>query len=483
MIGVPPRKVRGDGSGVVWPDTGTAEHGNVRDPFGPRPFTAHIATVGYDYDLHRGIDIPMTIGDPIYSPINGSICRWHFSHFGWEIDEQLNQWKEVDPNTSAQFERVAPSTLRVTGSRVGAQSFPTDVGLLEPIYERVKMESDTWEIRINFAANPSIAGRIGVGVYNDIASEWAALEYDGTTFTVVGKDSGGTLTADGTTDSPGSAQAWGRVRYEVSTGTLFWDYSNDADNWTNIASEVVSFSNGALPHGKPVIYYRSLDTDASDDVIDVDFVGWFDDRTIPRFGNWVEITDGNQLFILQHCRELTVDLGDVVKAGEQIGTSGLTGFDTRSGQILYQHVHVEWRPSNEYFHGNDKAENPLAAGIFPRTNVSNNVSVARDSANDPDGTASHRLTITVNRADQDFDVNEITLTGNLATRTVNWDTREGINDDHDIPKNNGMYMVPQLFNEEDSAYVFEIFFNESVVGSTFVSAEIKDSSGVTLWSE
>ena len=41
----------------VWPITGTDTPDEIFSNFGPRPFSFHIATVGYDYDFHRGCDI------------------------------------------------------------------------------------------------------------------------------------------------------------------------------------------------------------------------------------------------------------------------------------------------------------------------------------------------------------------------------------------------------------------------------------------
>jgi hypothetical protein len=119
---------------------------------------------------------------------------------------------------------------------------------------------------------------------------------------------------------------------------------------------------------------------------------------------------------------------------------------------------------------------------MPRANVSNNVSVVSSTANDPDAVSCNKLAITVTRADQDFDFNEISMTGNLATRTVNFNSRAGLNANVDIPKESGVYIVPGAFNAESASYTFDVYFSRAVVGTTVVSAYIKDCNGVTLWS-
>ena len=117
--------------------------------------------------------------------------------------------------------------------------------------------------------------------------------------------------------------------------------------------------------------------------------------------------------------------------------------------------------------------------VTPRVGQVVTVTVA---ANDPDAVDSHRLTITVTRADQDFDMNSITMVGNTTSRTINFNTRAGLNADEDIPKQSGMYMVPASFDENSATFVLVVYANKSVVGSTWVSGSILDTAGTTLWS-
>lgn len=481
MISTAPRLPRGDGSGIVWPDSGTGTDSAIRDPFGPRPFSPHIATTGFDYDFHRGIDVVAASGDPVYASQPGPVQRWHYTHFGWEADSQLGQWTEVDPNTSAAFARVAPSTLRITGDRVGAQTFPAQAGRFEALRERVLILADDWELRLNFATVPATTGQFGFGILDPASGELLTMEYDGTTITVRAVDIVGAMPGDGNTVAIGG-QTWLRIRYDAGTSFYHWERSVDQVTWVSVAtSGFRGFTSGQVPIFIPVLYWRSTDVNATPDIVDIESFGWYDDQTIPRFGNWAVIETGDVRVMCMHMRELVVAQGDIVHtAGLQIGTAGKTGFDALSGPILADHIHLERIDDDSYFYDNDLPINPLSPGFLPRVNVDSNVAVVRTTANDPDGVASWKLAITVTRADQDFDLNLVTLVANLATRTINFDTRAGLNADNDIPKNAGVYIVPQTFNESSPSWIVDVYFNKSVVGVTFTSYSLEDTAGTVV---
>lgn len=479
---LPKTRNRGDGRGIAWPDSGSSTVSTIGDVFGPRPFSAHIATVGYDYDFHRGVDIPKNQGDQVRSMISGSVIRAHRTHFGWETDDQLGYWTERDPNTSVAFAREAPSALRVTGERVGAQTFPTDTGWYEPTDESV-IGSGDWTIDLNLSATISTNGAIGLCLIDEANDEYVALEYDGATITVRGKDSSGTFTADEGTTSIAS-QTWLRINHDSATDSIDWLYGTDGDSWTTAALESsVAFTETIRSVFKPAIYWRSIDTSETPDTVDVEFFGWVSSTTIGRFGNWLSIANKDMTTIMLHFQDLDVYLGDYVQAGQVIGRAGVTGFDSKSGRVQYSHIHLEVIEETKYTYDNDTVINALAPGILPRTDVTNNVSVNRITENDPDATDSWKLEITVSRGDQDFDLNQISLTGNLATRTVNFNTRAGLNADNDVPVNDGVYLVPDNFTSASSTYTIAAYFHKTVVGTTFVSAEIRDTAGNLLWSE
>lgn len=62
-------------------------------------------------------------------------------------------------------------------------------------------------------------------------------------------------------------------------------------------------------------------------------------------------------------------------------------------------------------------------------------------------------------------------------------TRAGLNADNDIPKEAGVYIVPVAFDYSSTEYEVSFYFNKATVGNTFISANIKDTEGTTLWSE
>ncbi len=104
MITFPPRRKPSQGPGYTWVKSHTSTPDIIRDVFGARPFSAHIATVGYDYDFHRGIDVPFAaLGDPVYAGMNGIIIRKHHTHYDFATSGQLAKWSETDAGSAAVF--------------------------------------------------------------------------------------------------------------------------------------------------------------------------------------------------------------------------------------------------------------------------------------------------------------------------------------------------------------------------------------------
>ena len=468
----------------AWPRSGNSTTQDVRDGFGPRTFTGHIASLGYNYDFHRGCDLPIDFGDPVYSLCHGPIIRLSETHYGWDRAAQLTRWVETDAAGSVVFSHTG-SSLRITGSRPGAQTF-AEAGKFRHALERVDISTDDWEIRIKPTGNQTVTGGVvGVGFEDQLGTERVTIEYDGTTLTARGAHAAGVMGADGTAVTVTPKQY--RIRYTQSTDTIVWEYTSDdpvttATNWTNLATQAApAFTREGWPAFTPVPYWRATASTAGDQTFDLDHVGWYDAGNIPRFGNWISIVNGDRRVSQMHMQEMAVSLGDVVEAGQLIGYSGNEGFDARSGPVLFAHCHVEYATGVGYHYDNSQPINPLAPGLLPRANVSNNVAVVRTTANDPDGVDCWRLTITTTRADQDFDMNQISLTGSSATRTLNFDTRAGLNADTDIPKQSGVYLVCTAFSDDDATMVLDAYFSKAVVGATFTSAFVKDTEGTTLW--
>lgn len=468
--------------GVAWPDSGgSAPAGatSIQDVFGPRPFAAHIPTVGYDYDFHRGIDVDLAIGDPVYAPIGGALNRWHFTHFGFETDDHLAQWSEVDPGGRATFARVG-TDLEIVGDVDGVQSFPTNCPYIT-LGPRVEITGE-WAIELRTGVIAAKSGAVGVAIYDPSTGEYYAFEYDGATLQTLGVDSGGAITGwDGVTDSEANITEL-RLAHPDGAGTIEAQRNDNDAGLTLLRSRSIDSFTAATKF-EAIAYYRSNAAGPGSETFTLDFINMVTTETIGRFGNWVQITDGSRRVALMHMREIVVSEGSLVVPGQQIGTIGRTGFDGRSGRIISAHAHLELIQDNAYFYFNDEPVNPLSPSFLPRADVTNNVTVTRTNENDPDAVDSWRLEIVVARADQDFDLNEVTLTGNLASRTINFNTRAGLNSDNDIPLESGVYIVATNFNELSASYTVDVYFHRSVVGTTFTSAEVRDTDGNLLWSE
>jgi hypothetical protein len=475
-----PQQLRIPGSGYAWPDTGLSTHGNVADVFGPRLFPAHVATEGFNYDYHRGIDINYNaIGNTTYSPICGNIIRWSYTHFGWEHDDQLSRWSSVNSFNKSR----SASVITVSGLRnANNAGFTTSL----PRYQntsKLEMVTADWELQLKYNSAFSTAGAFGYGILSTENSEFLTADYDGTTHTAKGTDKNGSVSFTGGSTSA-SANLWSRMRFVQASGTYLWDRSSDGVTWTNYAkSTTAAFTTTAGPAYRVMLYYRAKDSPGTTETCDIDFIGWYDNNTIGRFGNWVEIASQSNKILMAHHRELTSLPGSRVLAGDAIGRTGATGFDTQSGRIATPHTHVEWIPNNNFIYSQNESKNPLDSSILPRTNVSNNVSATITSVNDPDAVSSHLLQLSATRADQDFDVNEISMTGTTTTRTINFNTRGGINTSNDTPKVSGVYIVPHSFDSTTSPWVLDVYFNNAVVGNNVLSAYIKDTKGNVLWSQ
>ena len=467
--------------GVVWPDSASGSS-NVRDVFGPRPFSPHIATLGYDYDFHRGVDFPLNAGDILHSPVHGCVIRLHRTHYGWESGSQPSYWTETDSSGAATFGITQTSILAISGSAIGATSYPQDVARFSNRSERILM-CGSLEMRLNLSSAPvTTNGAIGIGMHDPGTLEYISVEYDGKTATSFGRDKAGNLSTNGTTLTTGS-QTWLRVR---RSGTnISWDVNSNvggtSGTWTQIALQTsMTFSEQTAPVFVPSLYWRSKSSSAGIESVPVDYVGWYDDPNIGRFGNWVEIGQLDRKFLLMHMRDVFVDTGNVVEAGQPVGAAGKTGFDDRSGVIINPHVHMEYIPNPGFYYSNDDPVCPLRAGVLPRVDISGNLTVGKTLENDPDGVASTVLSISLVRADQDFDIVRCEMTGALLTSLIDFDKRLGLNVDNDIPKVSGTYIVPKRFDETSSAYSCSLFFNIITLG-TFTSAKMWDSSGNLVW--
>lgn len=483
MLAVRKRQFRGDGgSGFVWPKSGNNTTEAVKSIFGPRLFPLHATTVGYNYDWHRGIDLPINGGDIVHVPIGGSVVRMHETHYGFESLTQLQKFVKTDPNSCATFSYTAPTICQIRGVQTGAVTGLAGVARLAHKSELFVTQGDDWNIEVAFGSIPSLVGRAGIAVVSPDLSQYVALEYDGTTCFLFGVGAGGALGSSGTSVAIGG-QLWLRISYTFATTTLAWQCSVDGDTWYTLASTStgVTFTNGACPIFTPWLYYRPTTSGGGLEVVDIDALHWVDTQTIGRHGNWYLIADGAKRVGSYHNQELLVSLGDIVVAGQAIALAGETGYDARSGRISFTHAHVEVLPGTPYTYFLNDPINPLGTPYFPRVDVTSNVSVTGPTlTTDPEGNAAWKLSLLIARGNEDFDTNTVMLVGSLATRTVNFNTRAGLNSDNDVPINSGVRIDPAAdFDDTNATKQLDFYFWSAVVG-TVTSWTVLDTEGRTL---
>lgn len=468
MFGAKRRGYRGDGAGHCWPNSPSGT-GAIEDVFGPRFLNG-------SHDNHRGVDIGLAQGAPVYATLTGAVCRRHLTHFDFRTAAQLAQYEVAGSTLAAAH---VTDHLELTCSRTGVASFPADIGRLQTIQQRICPKDDeNWCIELNIP-DFAVTGAIGFGLFSADLAERMCAEYDGATITLRGV--GTTTFANDSATFAVADITWLRVGYTVATDTFYWKRSTDRTNWTTIASETGRSFASTLATHKPTLYWRSGDTNATPYTITVSELNWVDEtQQTGRFGNYIFLQAADRKMCLFHLQEPVVEPGTFVHAGQIVGLAGKKGFDPEGGPVLHFHIHFEFDLDHLYGYNTDGVTNPIAPGIMPRVNVSNNVSVVRTRENDPDGADSHRLAITVQRADQDFDLNSVSLTGNLATRTVNWNTRAGLNPNNDLPSYDGVYILGGSLSTASTSYTFNMYFAVATVGTTFTSYTIADTAGTVL---
>lgn len=491
------------GKGVVWPHNGLSTPGAIDAPYGPRYFSAHSTTKGHTNDFHRGCDIAASVGDAVYSPISGHVSRVQYEHANW-YGEYADQFTKEDSDGLFNVDPVEAGNgvLQLTYNLQGTISSTAFLDSAKLIHAAAIEVSDDVEIRLDTnSARFDGDGGLGIALYNPNTGEYAALEADntnglGTTLTCHSVDSAGADATDGTSTYYSGFPFKGIIRivYDASAATVTYQGSNtgQAGSWTTLAtwsSVAWTDDDAGLAPFRVCIYLRKTSTSAgsANGSVGIRNFGVSHPNTIGRFGNFVQIQNellgaSGERWLLMHLSRVDVAEGDFVEAGAQIGRVGSTGFDEDSGPINTAHIHFERIPNVDYFYSNDEPINPLGAGGLPHTTGASNVSVSYTEENDPNADASHRLAITVSRADQDFDLDEISLTGNLATRTLNFNSRAGLNPaDSDDPDYDGVYVVAQSgFDDEATEYVIDVYFDKAVVGTTLTSWTVKDTEGTTL---
>jgi hypothetical protein len=442
-----------------------------------RPFSAHGAGYG---DLHEGGDFYTVVGDSILSGLKGRVIREHFTHFGFERAEQLDQFTLTAPS-SALTATLGTNALELTCARVGAKAFPAQVDTYAMV-TRLCPSQDDWTLEIKLSATPSFAaGEIGIGLFGPGSTEYIGLGLGGSgLFTIHAKTNGSAWAQDGNTYTV-TGSSWFKIEYTKTTDTYVWAHSPDGDEWTTLASATTQTWLALGDTLTPAIYWRSGDTDALAHAVSVLKFNLGDEyRSIRRFGNWVRIDNGTWILTLAHLSTVLVQLGEEVSSGQLIGEAGSTGFDPYSKRIRNEHCHAALTGVRGYAYARSDQINPLGIGRIPHA-VTSTVTCTRTTATAPImGVSAHKFAISCARGDQNFifDSLLVTLSGG-ATRLIRFDTREGFDPaNRDSLVYNGVEFTPHPFDEESGSYDIDIYVDASL--GSYVSHAVKDTAGNAL---
>ena len=482
MHGVQRTGANGGGDGGCWP-SGPSGEGEVEEGLGDRDFPAHEPTLGHRNDKHPGGDIRRAQGATVVAPVNGSIVRSWQGFFGPWTDTQTALWTEVDPSSSLTVARSG-TNLQLTCARVGVTAFPSAVARLVATSEKMAIASGDWVLEIELSVAPSLTGAIGIGVFNADLTERVALDYNGTLFTSYGVGTT-TFTANGQT-YPVAGKTWLRISYTLSTTTYRWSWSTNGVDWTDLATETGRAFASSVPEYTACIYWRSADTNATPYTVNIVSANFWDvsQTAASRFGNWLMFRrrDGRR-WVIYHCQELLLRSGHVT-AGQLVALAGKTGKDTTSGPVNAAHIHLEEHPDGSTTYSRSEAVSPFSTATgLPRVNVSNNVTAAVTDAASPLGTASWCLTVQedISVAGGAPDVTRMSLTGNLATRTVDYNTNACLDPaDLDAPYYDGVYRQATARGDGDPVER-KFYFAKTTVGSSpSPTWSVKDADGTTV---
>jgi len=221
----------------------------------------------------------------IYNPGGAVEAAPSFDYELWGQEQLSNHWSEIDPNDSFLADTIN-HVLTVQGSRVGAQTFPADVGRIVPDDTRTHEFSQILRmqnyvnasLRLFDTPSPPLNGAIGVAILSDDEIEYAALEYDGVNYRVFGNDANGLFASDNTTYADGTEEflnvKWDPDQAEVTFSGL----STGAG--TLVVETGVDFTEAKT--FRAVLYYRSKDSNATPDTIDVSNFAWRDTPYDPK---------------------------------------------------------------------------------------------------------------------------------------------------------------------------------------------------------
>lgn len=490
------------GGGYAWPSTGTEELSTIGDVFGMRPFSFHPS----GEDMHRGVDT--LNGQPpsnVYSPIDGLVTRKNYTHVDGESDQQINRFTTyTDLGGDFSFINSPSSGFDVALNAVGSAAIYIDEAfamadagafaydLISTAFGDLKADQHVY---LGIASVASIQDMIDNGPENVAGLQYGVAGYEHYlySFNLTGRAWRRSEPANtGSGAIAGAPTKYDRIIYEVSEGYTFELWGTNVDPGTSTLALIhdQGLSGFTIENRQNMRAFLMFYNGNVSENLEFNFssLGYYDTKGIGRFGNWLQVANDAEKFAMMHFSDISVNQGDFVRAGQVLGTTGVTGFDRKSGRILTsnRHIHCEYIDNNEFFYDNEDPKNWI--GLVPRPEGTVQITMTVTDGNDPyDATPSHVMEVTLYRESVEGDdiepwlLNEFTLTGNTTSRTVNWNTRVGLDPtDNDANTYDGVAVESVAFDTTSDFYRIRYYFEKAVVGSAFVSAAVKDTYGNTL---
>ncbi len=197
-----------------------------------------------------------------------------------------------------------------------------------------------------------------------------------------------------------------------------------------------------------------------------------------RFGNWMFInhtvwpnTSFTRMTAYLHMSNFspTAFVGKPVVAGEVIGFVGKTGEG-----INTVHLHLELhRNVSGNLYSNLKARIPMQ--ILPYTNANLvNVTITENPV------GQYRIKVSLPAGANELDFNRIEIVGSTASRTMDYDLREGIDPaDNDNPSYNGVTISPDNYSQSHAYWNVTYNTTSGIIG-TLASVRVYDVFNTTL---
>jgi hypothetical protein len=193
---------------------------------------------------------------------------------------------------------------------------------------------------------------------------------------------------------------------------------------------------------------------------------------LQRFGTWmlirIDSSNGESRFnAYLHLNGFhTFNVGDTVSTSDTIGYMGKSGY-----QINTVHLHFElYKNLSGTSIDKDKAKNPMET--LPYVDA-NSYSASFMTRNDSSA-------VEFSTADSEIDFDAVTIYGSLATRSVAFNARTGIDPaDNDNPRYNNLFIDPDQFTADSSTQRLRLWTKDSETG-TIDSARFTDINGYSF---